>query len=509
MSKNKYLYFLYFSVFFFLTLRILTLAIISNDRELPIEVDDSYSYISKSTFVENYKNNKLLISSRKIVNDTFVLDKNNSTLQRYLRITDYTYTPNYLHSQLLIYFYNFGFSHEKIIWSLYYLGQLIILLSFYYLCKYFVSSKKNFIPIAILFGSFSFLFFFHQLKSTPYSIGSALFIISFVLFSERKNALPIFLLVISLLFHPGIFIIAFVFIFSLIIYSFFYENNINIKRNLFFTSVIFLVLLIDFISVNFYGNRTFTYFFSHSDNFYNLSYIEIFLFNFKKWLSRINNILGIYSYKYIGILIYFFSLIIVYKFNRKLFIFNINFLLLFILSLLYYLPAHPAELLLYFGQTFSIILICTNLYFYEYLYYLIRKTKSLSWNSILLFTAIFFISTLFYSVTKVIKSRSERHNFPLYSNELIGINNDFQGYQIVLSDQFTLLMSIPYLKNLYGLLDNDILVNTKWVQNECNDRVLYFGFEKNEINVCNKNYLLHKHLVYKSGEYCISEFRAY
>lgn len=500
---------LFFAFIFFIALRVITISIIQHDRELPIEVDDSYIYISKSSnLIVPIEENIFITSSKKIIDETYRSDPKNQTLVRYKHFANVDYSPYFLHSKIMKFLKNNFLDYESILWFSYYLNQLITVLSVYFFALIFFNKDNVLVPVAIFFSSFIFIEFIHQITATPFSIGNALLLISISFLIRFKSYLFLIPLLVSLLFHPGIFIVLLAIMASFILNSFLYENKKDLKIFLFTTFFVLLILLFDFINTYFFDGKTFTYFFSAlSDDFDKLNLFEILKFNFFELIKRLNDLTGLYFIKYISLIIYPICLYTLFNLNKKLFIFNIVFILLSIFSLFHYLPQHPAELIEYFGQTFIILIIFTYIICLKKIFLYIRNSSFKKGNIFLLFFIFVLLTTYIWKTINIIDSRSNRHNIPSYNEQLINLNNTYSGEQILITDSFTYLMGQTYLTNLEVKLDDNILNQIKWKQNKCNTNMLYFGLNINSFEVCGKNYLIDKIIFCNNDSYCISLFK--
>ena len=500
-------FFLFFSLLFFLFVRICLIGSIHAERELPIEVDDTYVYITKSVEFQNQKPSLFTPSSRKIIEDTFLLNNDVPLLQRFMDRSS-SIEPYFLYSFLLKLINKHGFSYESVLWLSYYFTQVLLLLSVFFASVLFFPVKSKILPFAIFLLTFTYLEFIHQITATPFSIGNALLLISLGLIFNYKQYIAIILLITSLLFHPGIFVVALTLISSFIFYSYFYDGKKKLRLYIYFFVSILLILLVDLISIKIFDLKTFTYFFSAFDeSSKTLPLYEIFKFNIKEFFYRFTDLLDFYSLPNFGILIYVLSLYLTLQYNKKLFVSNIFFLFLVLLSLFHYLPQHPAELIEYFGQFYMILILYSFLIFYRYVFISVRNTRFKKLNIFFIFFLIYLVSLFLIKTYDVYQNRSERQNLSNYSTYLLNLNKEYAGRQIIISDQITYLMGRAYLPNLSVIFDDDILDNIIWDQKNCDSEVLYFGKVKNLISACGKNYLIHNYILNYENEYSIIIYR--
>ena len=208
------------------------------------------------------------------------------------------------------------------------------------------SINKNFYndKIILIASFFLVLSIPHHISSTPMTWGASFYIISnyFIFYKKNKviNYLGILLNCISLFFHPGIILIAVIFLTMrgiIFITSKSQKNLIDFLKYLIpILPFIFLGPLIELLEVqkNYNSNNIFLLL----ENNKNLNLVDNFQFNFKRTIEIFSKSffpLVPFFFKYLFVIIYIYSLFVIFKKNKELFFLNICSLVMIFIGCFY------------------------------------------------------------------------------------------------------------------------------------------------------------------------------
>ena len=476
--KNKLIFYVFIIV---IILKLISINLVQKNRELPIEIDDSFIYMTHAFLIyeDEFRSGKTWQSIKDFIFSTYENDKINISdgINEIGKIEKVATTPRYfLYSKL------FGFLEKyieldnvKIWWIFNYFSQILIIISFYCLIELFLKKIQISHKIILLIASFFLVLSIkHHILATPMTFGNSLYIISLYLIL-RSNYKIIKLTgfvvsFVSLHFHPGVFLISTIFIGSFFFLS---RKRFYLKKFFLLLLPFLLALCIEQLLFFYDGTR----------------YLGLFETNYKSQeLSRSGGLMNIFDHnwtatkkifygmlypsvpfffhdKLIVIVIYFYSIFVSYKNNRHLFILNILSICCVIVSNFYFISvSHKGNLIYYIGQTTALISLITIYNLYFEIDKRIKKKFKLKKQIFLIFiVSIIFINNSI-NYFKILKHRTYDDNYENIIFELIEfkkdiINNSEDG--LIIGDHKSLFIFTSQFYNTNIYLSDKMRKNNK------------------------------------------------
>ena len=530
--KGKGLHIALIMLTFFVIYRVFVIGSIHSERELPIEVDDAYVYISQAhMFYNDYDRTKETTSSiQSIAKQTFENDTSNN-VQNVSRYFGWASNKTYY-----LYSAAFGFFTEvldidpvKVWWAFAYVVQFLVAISVILMISLYFGTNRIPLIVASILCIFISLEIVHQITATPLTIANALLLIGWFFLNKAKKSKLLWLvggaIVTSALHvHPGAFVVFGLLSFSsLVCWCLDRVNNFH-HRNIFFFSIAIVssVVLIESLMAYLFGGERYLSLIDHkslASTRHDLSMFELFSFNYVETKDRVvdfvylfSNIYGFYpheeswrpdvvygltAFEGIGVLSYLFALYFSFRVNYKIFVINVVFLVGNLVGLLHYLPYHRGELIEYIGQA---QLIFIGLAFACLYYKVIQVVNNISKPSLrvtfyfgMLIAFSSFILAKYEATTSQIDSRSSRHNFV---NELPAIeqfvNNLPVGTSVIIGDEFAFIMALSTITNRSFMLSDHMRKGSKkWsVPDDFPRPSGYIGKPMKSVKAGGKSYLL-------------------
>jgi hypothetical protein len=476
--KGKGLHIALIMLTFFVIYRMFVIGSIHSQRELPIEVDDAYVYISQAhMFYDNYDRTKETTSSiQSIAQLTFENDTSDSiqNVSRY-----YVWVADQLY---FFYSATFGFFTEildidpvKVSWAFAYVTQFLIALSVILIAGLYLGGTSLQFVVAVILSAFVSVEFTHQIKATPFTIANAILLIGWwaINVNRLKNRVRwLFgglLIALSLHIHPGAFVVlGLLSATALIIWV--WKNNTEQKSVFFYTVFIVLAtaLIENFVFYIMNGERYLSLINTETlaSTRHQMSVLEFITFNFRETFSRLMNFSNFLSVRsgYLSLYLYLFALLSLFFLNKKLLIVNIVFLLGTVAGLLHYVPGHKGELIEYVGQTQIIVMAMAFSVFYVYIFNTLKRHKKyyLHYGFITILALSFLVKNL-SSTGSQIDKRAKRHNFPNQVEEIKEFSNNLpQGTSLIVGDEFVYIMLLSEVDDRSIVLADHMRKNGIW-----------------------------------------------
>jgi len=504
--KKRELHVTLIMVFFFIIYRVFVVGDIHSQRSLPIEVDDAYVYISKAhMFYNDYDRDKESVSSiRSIAKLTFENDHSDD-IQNVSRYNHYAVWKGYY-----AYSAAFGFFTEileadpiKVWWSFAYITQILLAISIALMINLYIGTNRIPLIISSVLCTFISIEIVHQITATPLTIANAILLIGWYFVNKSAESKILWLIggiliALSLHIHPGAFIVLGLLSFSSLIFWYldFSNQKQHLKLFVFASLIVFFSLLIESISVYvFNGDRYLSVigYKTLASIRHDMTPLELLSYNFFETRARLRDFAELYSVKSLGMLLYFSSLYITYKLNKRIFVLNVVFLIGSIVGLLHYLPYHRGELIEYIGQPQLIFMAMAFAYLYIEIFQLLKnKYKRVSSIILLIILSLFAIDK-YQSTVSQIESRSSRHNF---SNEVSKIKEFVESLpketSVIIGDEFTYIMMLSEVSDKYIMLADHMRKGGKlWsVPDGIPSPSGYIGKPLKEVSVAGRKYKL-------------------
>ena len=178
--KGKGLHIALIMLTFFVIYRMFVIGSIHSERELPIEVDDAYVYISQAhMFYDNYDRTKETTSS---VISIAKLTLENDTSDNVQNVSRYYGWA--AHQAYYLYSATFGFFTEilninpvKVWWSFAYITQILVALSVALMINLYMGTNRIPLIIASILCAFISIEVVHQITATPLTIANSILLI--------------------------------------------------------------------------------------------------------------------------------------------------------------------------------------------------------------------------------------------------------------------------------------------------------------------------------------------
>ena len=494
---------------FFVIYRIFVIGSIHSQRELPIEVDDAYVYISQAhMFYDNYDRTKETTSSiQSIAQLTFENDTSDN-VQNVSRYYGWV-----AHQAYFLYSAAFGFFTEvldinpvKVWWSFVYVTQILVAISVFLMINLYIGTNRIPLIIASILCVFISIEIVHQITATPLTIANSILLIGwyFINKSIKSKILWIVggpLIALALHVHPGAFVVLGLLSFSSLVFWYLGFEHKEHYRNIFFFSVsmvLFIVLIESLLVYVFNGDRYLSVvgYKTLASTRHDMTLIELLSYNFSETKERLKDFTDLNSFKNFGIYLFLFALYITYKLNTKVFIINLIFLLGNVVGLLHYVPYHKGELIEYIGQSQLIFIAMAFSYLYFRIIQFANNNKRNAINIVILIIFSIFIFNKYQSTIAQIESRSSRHNF---QNEIPKIKEFVESLpketSVIIGDEFTYIMMLSEISNRHIMLADHMRKGGK-LWSAPNDLPLpsgYIGRSLKEVVVAGRRYKLTKH----------------
>lgn len=476
--KNRWVIFLLLASLF-MAYRIIIIESIHIQRELPIEVDDAYAYISQAFLLYKDKERvgKTIVSARSILEKNVNTDLDNH--EKLLRYYWFTSKTKYLLHSLM-----FGYATEilefdpiSFWWLKVYITQFLIMISILLMLSLYIKNNEKIILIvSLFFCSFISIEISHQIMATPFTIANSLLLIGWWIINQKIRVswyiklLGASLIILSLHMHPGAFVvIGLLALSSLILWKFLNDENQII---IFFISVVSVLVTLGFeyfianwLNGNYYLSLFGLEKFKHDVD--SLPFFKLISYNFRETIGRFINFTSLYSTNVFGVgfVIYVGALSLVYVKNIKLFVVNIVFLFGTLIGLIHYVPYHKGELIEYVGQSQLIFMSIAFSYLYVELFYVFFKKKKNVYTLLFLFS--FFLLFLFNKYQESVKQidiRSSRHNFHLNATDIKAFSNKLpENKSLIIGDEFVYAMLLSQVTNRSIVFADHMLKNGKWL----------------------------------------------
>ena len=503
-----------------LILKFLSFYQIEKNRNLPIEPDDAFIYMTHAflLYEDKLRQGKTWESLKDFIFSTYDNEKSDigQDVTEVSKIERVLTTPRYF-----LYAKIFGLIDRstkidkvKIWWIINYITQLLILISFYCLIQLFFKKNNNFYKSILLIASFFLLISIKlHIMATPTTIGCSIYLISiYLILKSKKNIfilLGYFLNFVALHFHPSVFLISGIFISYFLIFLFFDNNKIYFKNFLKLLSPVFIALFLEQTLSTLDFNRYLGIFeteYIGQDISKISGLIEIFKFNFPKALSLFLNMFKPWipfflHAKLIMVLIYFFSIYIAYKNNKNLFVLNLISLCLFFIGCFYFISIkHPGILILYTSHAIIPLIILTifSMYFSvsEYLEKKFGFKKYLILSALV--TTIFINNTISYY--NVLEKRINDENYENIIYEIMKFKEDIINKPndvIIIGDDDILWMFTSLYSDTHIYLSDSMRKNDKFWSFKKNYNVKgYIGKVNEKMNSKEKGVYVSKRKYY-------------
>ena len=474
-------------------IKFLTIYSIQTKRELPINPYDAFIYIAQSylNYEDPSRSGKTVQSIRDFTQST-IKEEGSKELD-----TEMFELSGYLDQHYILYSKIFGLvlkyssiDNIKLWWIFNYISQLIIFISFFCLMKTYSINKNFYSDKIILIASFFLVLSIpHQISATPMTWGVSFYIISnyFIFYKKNKviNYLGILLNFTSLFFHPGIILIAAIFLMMrgiIFITSKSQKNLIDFLKILIpILPIIFLGPLIELFAIQEYLNSN-NIFLMIVENI-RLNLIDNFQFNFKRTVvifSKSYLPMVPFFLKYFFVIIYIYSLFVIFKKNKELFFLNICSLVMIFIGCFYKISiSHPGHITYYLIQITAPIALISIFNMYEVFSSKIDKKFSLKkGTSIAIIALLIFIPNSF-EYYKMIKIRTNIQNLENITDEIKNFNTEnFKDSKnaIIIGDKLTLGIFLSTYTNTNIYLDDKIRPKGRfWTHKQSHDIIGYIG----------------------------------
>lgn len=497
MTKSLYLFFSRFKLIhlfiILVVIKFLTIYSIQTKRELPINPYDAFFYIAQShlNYEDPSRSGKTIRSIRDFTQSTLKEEGFKELDTEMIELSGYLDQHYILYSKIfgLVFKYS-SIDKIKLWWIFNYISQLIIFTSFVCLMKTYSINKNFYNDKIILIASFFLVLSIpHHISSTPMTWGTSFYIISnyFIFFIKNKviNYLGILLNCISLFFHPGIILIAAIFLMMrgiIFITSKSQKNLIDFLKLLIpILPIIFLGPLIELLEVqkNYNSNNIF---FMIEKNI-RLNLIDNFQFNFKRTIvifSKSFFPLVPFFFKYLFVIIYIYSLFVIFKKNRELFFLNIGALMMIFIGCFYKISiSHPGHITYYLLQiTTPVALICIFNMYEIFSSKIDKKFNLKKGTSITIIALLIFIPNSF-EYYKMIKIRTNIQNVENITQKIKNFNTEnFKDSKnaIIIGDKLTLGIFLSMYTNTNIYLDDKIRSKGRfWTHKQNHSVIGYIG----------------------------------
>jgi hypothetical protein len=465
--KGKGLHIALIMLTFFVIYRMFVIGSIHSERELPIEVDDAYVYISQAhMFYDNYDRTKETTSS---VISIAKLTLENDTSDNVQNVSRYYGWA--AHQAYYLYSATFGFFTEilninpvKVWWSFAYITQILVALSVALMINLYMGTNRIPLIIASILCAFISIEVVHQITATPLTIANSILLIGWYFLNKSIKSKVLWLvggtlIALALHVHPGAFVIFGLLSFSSLVFWYLGFEHKEHYRNIFFFSVsmvLFIVMIESLLVYVFNGDRYLSVvgYKALASVRHDMTLIELLSYNFYETKERLKDFTDLNSFKNLGIYIFLFSLYVTYKLNTKVFIINLVFLLGNIVGLLHYLPYHRGELIEYIGQSQLIFIAMAFSYLYfRIIQFVKNNNKRNMLNIVILIIFSTFIINKYQSTVSQIESRSSRHNF---ENDTLKIKEFIESLpkdtSVIIGDEFVYIMMLSEISNRHIML---------------------------------------------------------
>ncbi len=508
LMKGKGLHVTLIMLTLFVVYRMFVIGSIHSQRDLPIEVDDAYVYISQAhMFYDNYDRTKETTSSvQSIAKLTFENDTSDNVqnVSRY-----YGWAANQAY---YLYSATFGFFTEvldidpvKVWWSFVYATQILVAISVFLMIKLYIGT--NIIPLVItsILCVFISIEVVHQITATPLTISNSVLLIGWYFINKSIRSKVLWLLggglvVLALHIHPGAFVILGLLSFSSLIFWYlgFSSQKHHLKVFSFTVLIVLSSLLIESIFVYAFNGDRYLSVIGYKALAYlrhDMPLIELLSYNFSETKERLKDFTDLNSFKNFGMWLYPFSLYIVYKLNTKVFILNVVFLLGNIVGLLHYVPYHRGELIEYVGQSQLIFIAMAFSYLYLRIIQSTKNKNKYVFNIAVLIIFSTFVISKYQSTIGQIESRSSRHNF---DNEISQIKEFVENMpeetSVIIGDEFVYVMMLSEITNRHIMFADHMRKGGRsWsVPKDFPPPSGYIGKPLKEVAVAGKKYRLIK-----------------
>lgn len=482
-DKNKLIFYTFITI---IIIKLISINQIQKNRELPIEPDDSFIYMTHSflLYEDKLRKNKTWKSIEDFIFTTYENEEINTpkNVTEISKIERVLVTPRYfLYSKIFGFFMkNSKIDKVKLWWIFNYISQILILISSYCLINLFAKNKNYYEKIILLIGSFFLVLSIkHHITATPMTIGSSIYIISlYCILNKSSNFLRYFGFVLNFLsfhFHPGIFLISGIFIGS------YFLLYLTIGKKKYFTNffllgiLAFFAILIEYFLFLQSGLRYLGIFetsyvgqsFSKINGFFN-----IFEFNWTATKSRFAGmlypILPFFLHKKnLAFIIYLCSLFVAFKNHKNLFVLNIFCIILIIIGCFYFLSMkHPGNVIFYTANVIIPIILITIYNMYFEITKKLQATFKFKKNYLLfLLVLIIFVNNSF-SYQKVLDARKNDENYENIESELIEFKKSQikkSGDAIIIGDDDLLWIFTSVFKDVNIYLADSMRKNDeKW-----------------------------------------------
>ena len=517
--------FVLLSIIFFVFIRFFAIYSIQSDRQLPIEPDDAFSYLTQINLAENdpVRESVLIRSLKEIIfvnaaNDNYKYSYDLSRLNNMIGENRY-----YGFTSSFIFLHNLGIDKLSLYWKLPYINQILHLLAALSLMSFFGLSRRQ-KALSLFLYSFCFLFFFHQLKASPFSLGLSLMIIPLALLKSSliqksiKKYILVFILfctvILSVSFHQGVFLIALIISCALFLYYLIAKDKIILNIFFIYLSAIVVYLIIQSVLIMQFDYKIYSYLALNLNmlalNFDHNSITEVIQFNFFETYKKLISLFKFFSFNSLILIPAIFY--VVYTCLRKnllvsiLFIFS---LLLAIIGLIHYIPDHPGDLILYTGE--FIFLICSMAYalMLDHFYDLLSSNKIVKLNFGIFFMMIFvyFIAVHLTAINNIIDKRLLRMNYKNHSTPIQNFlnefaSNDISNCSLLIDDELTFIQTLALSDlNIPIRPGNDMLGYKSWtIPDKFPKPCFYIGEDKTNISsgrdIINVRYLKSLYIKY-------------
>ncbi len=474
MNKN----YLYYSLIVIIIIKLFTINSIHKNRELPIEPDDAYTYISHSflAYEDFDRSKKTMRSLKDIVYSTYdnEISLNSQNVHEVQRIEGYFKQNYFLYAKTFGFIKkNFQIDNIKLWWIFNYISQILILLSALLFIQRFLPNKKNFYKLIVLLSSFFFVLSSpHQFMGTPMTIGSSILLIGICLslnnYNKYFNFIGPVLIFLSLHFHPGTFLVSSIFIGTYFVMYVIYKKK---KYLYYFIKIIFPVLsalileqFLFLLEINRYLGIFRTGLIGPGFAKMN-GLIEIFSFNWlatKEYFIRMMYPLTPFFFHKNSLVFFSFiiSIFVAYRTNKELFILNCFALISIIIGCFYFITMiHPGNIIFY--QIPGIIPILSITFFNMYFFCCEKLDQKFNINKpyiLIIFVMIIFThNSLDYS--SIIKMRTKKANFENITIEINEFNKKHileENDAMIIGDELILYMYLSFNEDINIYLDNKL-----------------------------------------------------
>jgi hypothetical protein len=446
---------------FMITYKVLVVGALHSQRELPVEVDDAYVYISQAhMFYDNYDRSKETTQSVKSIALLTLENDTSGNIKNVSRYYGWAASKSYF-----LYSATFGFFSKvldidpvKVSWAFTYVTQFLIALSVILIARLYLGGTEKQFFITIILCAFISVIFTHQIKATPFTIANSILLIGW--WAVNENTLSRYIrwlfgglcVALSLHIHPGAFVVLGLLSTTSVIF-WFREGNTD-QKNIFFHSVIIVlasILFEVFIYYGLNGERYLSLFNIETllTNENKLGISELIAFNFNETFARLRSFSDFLSIRYqnFSIYLYLISLLFLFFLNKKLLVVNVVFLLGTAVGLLHYMAGHKGELIEYIGQTQIIFMAMSFSIFYIFIFNKIKINHFL-YSGIIAFFILLFIVNKLSSTLNQIEKRAQRHNFPNQVEQIkLFTNNLPKDTSLIVGDEFVYAMLLSEISD--------------------------------------------------------------